>query len=370
MNDKIKDAVSDKLDPRTVIVVLIVAIVEFELFSLSRGVVLAAGRDAWLSVLLGSLLLSFTTYLLVSLAARFPRENLFQYSGKVWGKPLSYVIAISYFIFWAGYLTIMFKNSMEANRVFFLNKTPVIIPLILMAIGAVWLVSYGLPAITRFFQLMFPFLILPILLIQILSIKNVKIDSFFPIMANGFLPVLKGAFVYFGVIQSLEVLLFLSPFLTDVKKSLKPSLIGINIVNLIALSQVVTAVGILGVKSTKELIWPNASMLGYLEVPGLPIERFGMLLTLPWLVAVFTTICLVLYLLSYGIIQVFNFRNKKAVIYIASGISVLATFFIPNFAWSMEIRNIINVLTWGAIFIIPVLTLIVAILRGKVEYQP
>lgn len=369
MSEQIKDSISDKLDPKTITTVLIIGVLQFEIFKLPREVVLVAGRDAWISVLLGSVFISVVTYLLVRLAAGFPRENLFQYSRKVGGKPLGYIFAIGYFLFWAIILVLVFKNFTEDTRTFFLHKTPILIPLVLLTIGIIWLVSYGFAAVVRFFHFMLPFFAVPMFLIIILSTRNIKTNAFLPVLAGGLMPVVKGAIVYAGYMHGLEVLLFVIPFLTSAKKALKPALIGINIVNFLGFMEVVTAIGLLGAKTTQELIWPGFSMLGYTQVPGLSIERFGLLLTVPWLIGIFTSACLVLYLISYGITQIFKLNNSRATVAITAGISVLLIYLIPDFAWTIQISKIVHMFSLVFIFLIPALILVLAFLQGKVEYE-
>lgn len=360
-----KFSASDKIDPRALIAIVSMAILEYESMSLSGRITKAAGNDAWLSVLIGGLYLFLTTYLLVRLMNRFPEENFFHYSGKVWGRPAAYLITFSYFIFWAAFLTVLWKNSMEINGTFFLPQSPYIILLAIMAMAAIWLVSYGITAVTRFFQFMFPFMVLPLLLVAVLSVRNIELRNFLPFLGAGLLPVLKGAITYAGAVQGLEILLFIGPFLSKPQKAVKPALIGIMIVTAVVFIEIVTAIGTLGVKSTQELIWPNLSALGVLEIPGLPAQRFDLLLSLSALVGGFTTICMTLYLLTYGVAQVFGITRRNAVIYAGAGLTALATYVIPNFAWTMEIRELLNDAALVLISLIPVGTLLIAIVRGK-----
>lgn len=365
MHRPIKSTVTDKIDPKSLVAIVVVGVVELELFNFAELVTKKAGNDAWLSVILGSILSSLITFVIVRLALRFPRENLWQYSVRVWSKPLTYVMALTYFIFWAVLLIVMLRSCVELNDTFFLREAPPFVTLIVIQIGAAALVLYGLAALVRHFQLMFPFLMLPLLLTSALSIENIKLGNFMPFLGAGMVPVLKGALVYVSCLQGLEALLFIIPFLNHPEKALKSALLGINIINVLAVVSVITAIGVLGVKATQQLTWPNISMLGVLEIPLVPTERFDLWLTFPTLIGVFTTICLVFYLLSYGIVQIFGITNKKPVIISLATVTAAATYLIPNFAWTMKIRSIIDDSTLVFILLIPLLTLIVSLLRGK-----
>ncbi|NLT95591.1 MAG: GerAB/ArcD/ProY family transporter, partial [Clostridia bacterium] len=47
-----------------------------------------------MSGLIGGILVTLGTYMLLRLANRFPQKNFFNYLPQIWGKPLSIVICI------------------------------------------------------------------------------------------------------------------------------------------------------------------------------------------------------------------------------------------------------------------------------------
>jgi len=361
----IKDHVKDKIDPQVIPLILFLTIIEFELFTVARKVFLTAGRDSWLAALLGGIFVTLGTYFLLRLMNRFPKQNFLQYIPQIWGKPLALIIAIGYFLFWGSFLTLLFKNTAEVNQIFFLEKTPLLIPIFLIAFGAVWLVTYGFVPIIRFIQIISPLFIIPILLTILLTLSEIEIRNFFPIMADGITPVLKGAIIYTGYFQGLELILFLPPFLSDTNKAFKPTLGGIVFVNLLAFVAIILVIGILGIKNTNQILWPAFAMLSLIEIPGFPAERFELLLTLPLLIGAFVTISIVLYLLSYGIIQVFKISHKKTVIYVMALITVLAIMLVPDFAWGIKFRRIHTYATIVFIYLLPLLTFLLAVLRKK-----
>lgn len=369
MSNEIRDNIKDRLDPKVLAAAIILGVVEFELFLVPRAIVDIAQQDAWLSVLLGSLLATLGTYLLVRLATRFPGENLFQFSKKVWGRPIALIIALGFLSFWAVYLIMLFEDSSAANKLLFLPLTPSLVPMLLLAFAAAWLVAHGFPAVIRLFQLMLVFFFPPLLLIYVLSLRIVEWDNFLPVLANGIMPVVKGAVYYAGVLQGLELILFLSPFLTSVKKAVRPALAGITVVNLLGLTHTVIAIGILGTENIREALWPGIDTISLIELPGFPVERYELLLTLPWLIGMFTTMCLVLYLLSYSILQVFNLRHKKVLIFAVAGAVVAATYLYPNYTWALTARQHWYLPTLLFVYTIPVLTLLAAIIRGKRNEQ-
>ncbi|MFZ5946057.1 MAG: GerAB/ArcD/ProY family transporter [Bacillota bacterium] len=360
-----KNLLPDKIDSRVLSIIIFFTIVEFELFTLGRNIIKITGRDSWLSILIGSIFVTLMAYLLVHLARRFPEHNYFQYINCAWGKILGIAIVIAYLIFWGFFLTLLFKDIAEVNHIFFLPRTPLLIPIFLIAIGVVWLVTYGLIPIIRFTQILSLFFIVPVLLIIPLSINNIETKHFFPILENGITPVLKGAVLYAGYFHGLELILFIFPFIRKTNNTYKHAILGVGIINLLALCINIIVVGVLGIDNTTKMLWPVTSMLSLIEVPGFPAERFELFLTVPLLITAFVTIAVTLYLLSYGIIQTFDLKNKKIVICSAALITVLATLLIPNFAWSIRLRDVHIYLTFIFIYFLPLSTLLLIFFRRK-----
>jgi len=366
MIKNIKDTVLDKLDPKIMATVIIMGVIEFEFLTYTRQLVLYAGTDAWLSVLLGGLATSVNSYFLVRLAGRFPKENFFQYIGKVWGKPLAAFISLTYLLYWTVYLTMVLEGFAIANRVFFLPETPYIVPMFLIILGAVWIVPYGFTAVVRLLQLMLPILALPLLISFLFTVPSVQFDNYLPVMSNGIFPVIKGAIYYAGIFQGvLGIILFLSPFLTNIKKSFKPVLLGVNLVVFIGLIQTGTAIGVIGIENVKESIWPGIDTISSINFPGFPVERFELWLTIPWLAGVFSSACLFMYLIVFGFIQVFHMKSRRITAYIIAGITVLSTYLFPNYSWIMVIRMYFTYLTLIFLYLIPVTTYFLAIIRDK-----
>lgn len=365
MKNRFSNGINDKIDQRVLAVVLFVTVTEFETFTFAKGVVGIAQQDAWISVLLGGLITALTTFLMIKLASRFPKENYFEYNKKIWGKTIALVIILSYLIYWAIYLSLLFEDTVFANKFFFLRKTPSIVTLLFLGLAAAWLIPYGMTAIIRFFQIMFPFMVIPLILILAIGIRNVDISQFQPVLHGGFLPVIKGALYFAGALQGVEVILFLGPFLKDVKKSVKPAMLGIGFILISTFCQVVLAIGVMGVNNLEYSVFPGIDTISLIEFPGFAVERFELFLTFPWIIGVFTTICIFLYLLSNGANQLFNLKNHKIVVYILTIIIMFSTYMFPSYVIAEKIRGIFHYATLLFVYFIPAVTLFLAIIRSK-----
>lgn len=355
----------ERVDTRALVPLLILTIVEYEVFTFSKVTVAVAKQDAWLSILIGAVIGSLFVYMFIKLAARFPNKGYFEYLKIVWGKPLGFMISIIYIFFWIAFLSSIFYETTLANKMLFLQRTPTIVPLAIFILTLIWLVSSGFFSILRFFQLLLPFLAIPLITLAVLFITAIKLDNFFPVFDNGFFPVLKGTYSFLGAYQGPEVLLFTAPFFLRIKEGVKSSLLGYNITVFFGWSNTVAAIGILGVANIQEAVLPGISVVNLLEFPGFPVERFGLLLTLPWLIAMYSTLAIYLYLLSTNTIKLFNLQKKKRMIVLLTLLPACIAYFLPNETWHEYLRQFLTLISVPVVYLIPILTLFLAVIRKK-----
>jgi len=285
---------------------------------------------------------------------------------------LGYFFAFCYLIFWIVFLSLLFNEAMINNRLLFLPRTPAIVPLLLFAITLIWLISYGLAPIIRFFQLLLPFLVIPLVFLAILFLRAIDWNSFQPFLGSGTpLPVLKGALSFLGAYQGPEVLLFAAPLFMQINKGAKPAVLGYAITCFFGWSNTSAALGILGIEHMKKSVLPGINVVTLLELPGFPVERFGLLLTLPWLIALYTTLAIYLYLICYNFVDLFNLKKKKIFIYVFTALPLIIGYFIPNAIWHDNLRNYLTLATVPMVYILPLLTLLLTVIRrkGRVSHE-
>lgn len=359
--------IKEKIKPQALMILIFIGLSECILIHLTNSIIGIAGRDAWIVVVLGSILSIPIVYLLVTLAHRFSNENFLQYSNKVWGKPITYIIAAGYFFYWLLYIALFLDDTIQINKMYFLQKTPVSVQIIFLLIAFIWLISYGFSNVIRLFQVMFPFLILTLLPGIGFSMQKVDFSSFFPILENGFWPIIKGMIIYLGFLQGIEVILFTHPFFYNGSKKavLKNVFAGMGLINFLAFSQIVISVGGLGMHCANKTLWANFLVLELIEVPGLVGQRFDLLFTFAWLISLFCAGALFYYLASYGLIQIFNLKKKSIAIFSVGILVIMLSYIIPNYSWNIFIWQILNYITIVFIFFIPLLTLVLAVLRKQ-----
>jgi len=355
----------DVINTGSLVLLIFLAIMEVEAFTFGGPLIRTAGRDAWLSILLGSLLTYPLVFLVVRLAQRFPRTTFFEYTPRVWGKFLGIPIILFMVGYWMLWLVKLLWRVGDINTSFFLPNTPLIVSLFFFVLGAVYLAKYGLVPIVRFFEFMFFFYFISYFPFMLIILLNGQIEYLYPFLEGGIWPVIKGALIYLGMLQGPEVLLFAIPLTLNPSKALLPSLAGLTLFHFAAFLQMAAVLVNLGISSASDLVYPSMDMLSTLHLPGWPVERFELFLTFPWLIGTFTSTALAIYLASNGLMSLLPWP-KPPLIFWAVGILVIPpVYLIPNILWTEQMESMIWLITPLAIYLLPLATFGLAVLRKK-----
>lgn len=357
----------DAINAGSIFALLFLSVSEIELFTGGREMIEIAGRDVWLAVILGGLLTYPFLYLLFILARRFPRETFFEYAPRLWSKWPARIIVLLFGVYAIIWLVRMLWMTTAFNAEFFLPQTPHVVVALLFMLGVIWLVRGGLVPLVRFFELMLPFFLLPYIWVIILSLSEMRISYFQPVLANGLMPVIKGALHYCLMIQGLEILLFALPFTLNPLRSRLAAFSGLTLLHLSSLLQGVTILGNLGREGTGHFIFPGTEVLSSLHLPGWPVERFELFLTLPWLIATFTSLGIALYLAAFAC-QILLPVKKPALVYWGFGLAAIALIYLfPNILWIHLLQKYERVLTLLVIYLIPPASFLLFLVRKPEE---
>lgn len=356
----------DVLYPGSLVLLLFFTTVEGDVV-FGSSLFKAAGRDAWLSVIIGALATYPLLFLMLKLALRFPRQTFFEYVPKVWGRFLGYPIILVFTGCWLLWLVKIVWQAGDVNTTYFLTNTPQIIVYILFILGAVYLAKYGLVPIARFCDLMFLFFFVPWLFSHFIALTNSHLGYFLPFLANGILPVLKGSLIYLGMVQGIEIILFALPFVSNPRKAIVPAFAGLSILHLSMLISTLATQGTIGSLSAAQNIYTSMEMLNSLHVSGWPVERFELFLTMPWFIGVFTSMVLAVYLIAYGASRLIPLQRWSLFCWGSGILGVALTYLIPDVFWSDTLWRFIQILYIGGLFPLVMTTLLLSVIRKQRE---
>lgn len=344
---------------------MIMTILEIGLLILPREVAIYAGSDGWILVIVGGLLALAGSLVLSTLIRRFPGETFIEYSGKVIGKFLSFVVGVGLVIHFTLATSIVIRTFTDVTNAFMLGNTPREFIIITQMLLTVYLIRHGIEPTARIAEILFPILIVPIFAMYLIAIPKADFTELLPVFNTPIKSMAMGSlntmFSFFGV----EILLMLGPYLKRPDKIYWTMFVSVGVATLIYLFVVViTFVGI-GVQNTKMLIWPGMTIIRMITAPGRVFERLDALAMALWTIASFTT-ANSLYLT--GALTAFHLTKAREFKFF---ISILFPwiYFIASLPPNIiATEKLVYVVKWGSIsvgIIIPFFILLLAVILKK-----
>ncbi len=264
--------------------------------------------DAWISVLLGGIVMLLVILVMVKLSQQFPGKTVFQYSKRIVGTLPGGVLSsllILYFIVIAGF---EIRVLAEVTMFFLLEGTPIwaiVMPFIWVG---TYLVYGGINSIARVFQIVFPISIFILILCYILSTRLFDIQHLRPFLSEGMLPVIRGMKSGILIYSGCEVVMTMTAFMQHPQQAVRGMIVGFCIPLMLYLVTIVMVIGGLSIDSVITSTWPTLDLVRSFEIAGFFFERFEFPLLVIWLMQMFCNFCSFFFNASLGISQVFHLK--------------------------------------------------------------
>ncbi len=271
-----------------------------------------AGRDGWWSVMPGYLIVIPWGFMILSFMKNYPGQNLLQISGKVFGKWVGKVIAVVYILipgYMAALLTAREVDTYKRMIMPLMPKSILAMGILLLVIALAWA---GIEVLARFSEFVLPFVVMALLVSIILAIPRFEWGEFYPVLANGFKPILFGAFKIVPI--SLEYIFFLAgvlPFLPAGEQArLKNGLWrAVILVGTLLTLVVLTAIMIFGPVEAARLNLAFLSLGKMIEIAktiaGIESVFLGF-----WMGSAVIKITAMFYVIIWGLQYIFGFKKK------------------------------------------------------------
>ncbi|MBU4532848.1 MAG: spore germination protein [Firmicutes bacterium] len=276
-----------------------------------------ARQDAWLSLPLAGAFGALVTYIAVRLALRFPGETVVQYTPRVLGPVIGKLVGfiyVYYYLFVAYFVQREFSELMNAA---YLERTPMIVIIIVLTALAVYLLYQGLEVLCRVNTVVLWSMIGAIFLIVMFGIKEVRLEEFLPVLDNGPGPVILGAVAPGSWFGETTVILMLMPFIlaTDQPRMVKFNLLAVLILFLVLQMIVVAAVGQFGAEQAATKLFPTLALARHVDIPELPIfSRQDAVFMVFWVAGMLFKLTTFFYAGTLALAQWLNLKDYRPLI--------------------------------------------------------
>lgn len=325
-----------------------------------------AGRNGWLSALLVIIPAIFSFFVSSQLSLIWNKPFIQGIATQI-GPMLGAIVALLYLF----YLLIL--SALITTVVGFLSKISVMpeTPLLIFSGGLVLLCSLairgGLESLGRLAEILLPLVILAISIGVILTIATpqlVKWDYLLPLIDEGWLQTLRSSCSVFSFpFGETIVFAFLLPFVIDLKKSQKQSMLAIVLIGLLLCGTSLLQTAVLGEEITRTS-FPGLALLREVRVADF-LTRLEVLGIFVWTFASFIKLSTCFWALTHGLGQLLGLPDYRPLIFpLGLIITVLSVTTVKNFSELMQFTTFIYPLyTFPLQVLFPLLLLILAQLK-------
>lgn len=267
-----------------------------------------SGKAGIISVILGGIMSLLYAAYIVRISQMYP-DNYFGFMKRCVGKFLAWIFMLVYafkFLISMIYGLALFT---EVIRMAFLSDISKYVLAAAMLIIAGYGAEKGIEARGRTGEIMFYVVILPILIIILLSVSEIRMENLLPIFTSSGNDVFYGSYLIFSTFSVLELLLFISPFVKGRRHIYRSVTGAIICVGAILVLLFVATVGIFTVNGVAGEQWPTVILTQVVSLPGGFLSRQDGLMLAFWMGSVF--ILLSGYLFYLGEITTHLIKVKK-----------------------------------------------------------
>ncbi|MBO7742781.1 endospore germination permease [Paenibacillus sp. MWE-103] len=267
-------------------------------------------QNAWMSVFPAAATGLVTIWIMIVLGNRYPGLTVTQYSSKIVGKGLSKLLALNYIYYWFVSITTIVYQHTGFLKTLLLPNSPSIVSTVTFLILCGFAALAGIEVIGRsneFLTMLILVLLLPLL---VLTTMDSDLKQLQPVLGDGIVPVLQGAFSPAGgYMNQFFILGWLLPYLNHPGKARKASLLALAGIVLSSFTIVLMTIMVLG-PMTSKLTYSFLSVIQYIGISG-SFERLEAVAVSMWVMGCFVKVSVSLFILCLCVKELFGIRNYR-----------------------------------------------------------
>lgn len=282
-----------------------------------------AREDAWISVILATILAVITVLLACKIRTRMGRRNLIDTNDVLLGSILGRIFSLLFIIavFNLAVLTICELNEIMLNA--FLMKTPTLAISIMMVLVAAYGVYHGLEVFCRVNEILLPLGLVTLGSVIVLNVGELNFTYFLPVFYNGIMPSVRGALLLYGWIAQVSVIVYMiSPFVKATAKQIRNYAVAATVVLGMMMMTGVLTIAVFGANRTAHLQFPALNLVRYIDLFDF-IQRLDTFIFAIWVGGVAIRLIVIYYLVTLGIRQFFCMEKASNILIIVIGIAML-----------------------------------------------
>ncbi|TFD99798.1 GerAB/ArcD/ProY family transporter [Jeotgalibacillus salarius] len=333
------------------------------ILSLPRDLSVVAGKDGWISLAIGGILIQLLLLIFLWLLLRVGEISYFDVLQKAFGKVIGKFLVICYLIY---FIYILMVSNLSFTRVlseWIYMDTPKWVLMLLFLLPAAYCASGKIFHVARF-SMVISF-ILPVLIILLLPVySSPDYMNLFPIGSEGFKKIFSGLKATLLAYIGFESFLYFSKYVkSNREKELKKAAFSTVFVTLFYLFLVISTQLFFHVNET--VIVPYSVLYILKALSFTIIDRIDLIFISLWSVIAMTSFINFLFIASEEAKVLFNLKNHQRVLMVIMSIVFLTSLFIKGKQDIISFQGLLFPASIAFSFTLPLVTLIVYLLFRK-----
>ncbi len=355
------------INDRQICFILLLTLTTYTVISIPKVIAKTAGTGGWISLMVNALFFASFAAMIIRLNSAFPGMMMFDYSRRIVGKFLAYVLAVFFILYFLMVSTYLSVHLTELLRAEFYPKTPQWVMLVASVLVFGLIAQRGVVSVARFFEIIGTVFAISAVIIHLIMFQQGDIREIQPFFRASKLPeymlgVKDTIFSFLGI----ELLMIFPLSGQNSKRTTWVAFFTIIFVGLFYALVVETCIMMLGMKSVQNYNFALIEAIKQIDIPIL--ERFDVVYLTVGFAGLVAGISGVYLALVEFAIRLFKTVNRSFVV-VGVGVLIIASS-IATQAVKPAIDIYESALPVAGVFIvflIPAILLLTAKVRGLVQ---
>jgi spore germination protein KB len=298
-----------------------------------------ANQDAWIAIGLAMFFGMGFALMYYFMLSRLPGKNLFEIFQFCFGKWIGGLLTFLYILYFLYIASRVLRDFCELIVSFIFDQTPIEFISITMVIVIVYMLYLGLEVMGRTSEVFIPYFFSFIIIIGIAVFVSgeMEFENLFPILGDGFKPVMKAVFPQLLTFPFGELIAFtmIIPYTTKFKKSKKITLLAVLLSGVMLIYNAILQITTLGVEARARSNFPllsSAREISLLEF----IERVDLVVVFIVMFGIIIKVSVFFYGALKGLELISNRPYRMYVVPIGTVLSFISVKISDNFAEHIE----------------------------------
>ena len=245
--------------------------------------------DGWLVILISGIVMLGIGALIGQVINRFPGQSLLSISNQLLGIWITRFIFLLLALIGLAYLAVVLRITGMLAKLYFFDLTPIEVLILIFALVIIYCVAGLRIAIMRICLLFLPIIIGILIIIFLFNLGHMRWDNLEPYFTADWRDIVRGTATALPSYNGIIIFLFYGYLAKTSPKIPRMIMIGTSVVITLYILVFIFSVGVLGLYTTINTIFPTIEMAKEAEVPGGFFERLQSIFFAVWMLAIFTS---------------------------------------------------------------------------------